>query len=145
MRSLLPLMSVSVTSPLLRSSHLLLVSSCMLREHPSIVEERGGGRVGLHVCLQETHVDNVGFKVATILLKAQPASLTVLTMDGSPHCVQLHFVIEQVKQLVAYNGPIEHLVVERGAVFRVSPEAVRMARHLSSLEELLKERALRKA
>ncbi|MCX8204401.1 MAG: hypothetical protein N3H31_01965 [Candidatus Nezhaarchaeota archaeon] len=141
MTSLLPLMSTSVTSPLLKSYPLLLVSSCMMREYPSIVEEQSVRKVGLHVCLQETHVDRVGLKIATIIFKAQPVSLTVLTMNGSPHCIQLHFAVELAKQLTAYNGPIEHLVVEKGVLLRVSSEAVQVARHLASVERLLKERA----
>jgi len=137
MSSLLPLMSASVTSPLLRNARLLIVSSCMIKEQQPIVEEWCKDRVGLHVCLQEHHMDGVGFKVATIALKAQPSSITLLTMNGSPHCVQLHFAVEQARQLASYKGSVEHFVVEKGRVFKVSEEAVKAARHLASIEALL--------
>ena len=137
MPAFLSLMSTSVTSPLLKNSPLLLMSSCVLKEHPSIVEEQSRGKVGLQVCLQEFHMDRVGFKIATIVLKSQPSSITVLTMNGSPHCIQLHFAVEQARQLTSYKGPVEHLVVEKGTVFKVSAEAVKTARHLASVEELL--------
>ncbi|RLF10916.1 MAG: 4Fe-4S ferredoxin [Thermoprotei archaeon] len=109
----------------------------MLREHPDLVEEAGAGHAKLHVCLQETHMDRVGFKVATMIFKSSPSSITVLTMNGSPHCIQLHFLVEQARQLTSYTGPVRHLVVEKGELIEVSSEAVRVARHLASVEKLL--------
>ncbi len=141
MQEPMPLMSTSVTSPLLRKARLLLLSSCMLKEYPHIVEDQGVGCVKLHVCLQETHMDRVGFKVATIILKSNPSSITVLTMNGSPHCIQLHFLVEQARQLTSYTGPVRHVVVEKGEVYEVSSEAVKVARHLASVEQFLARRA----
>ena len=132
------LMSMSVTSSLLKNADLLLYSSCIEREYPEVVEKQSMDKTALHVCLQERHMDPVGFKVATIIYKSHPRSITVLTMNGSPHCVQLHMAVEQAKQLTNYAGAVKHLVVERGVLIEVSSEAVKAARHLAMVEELLR-------
>jgi hypothetical protein len=87
--------------------------------------------------LEREHMNKAGFKLTTILEKAGPKDITVLTFDGSPHCLQLHFAVEQAKDLTKSDVRVSHYVVEHGKVFRVSREAVRTARHLSEVQKLL--------
>jgi len=131
------LMSTSVTSTALLKANLLLYSKCLRLEHPKLLQSQARNKKALAICLQETHMDNAGFKIATIILKSQPKSITVLTMNGSPHCIQLHFAVEQARQLTGYSGQVEHFVVEKGELFKVSPEAIKQARHLASVQQLL--------
>ncbi len=133
------LMSTSVTSSYLKEADLLLHSKCMAVEYPELWRSLSQDKSALAVCLQELHMDRVGFKVATIMYKSQPRSITVLTMNGSPHCMQLHVAVEQARQLTGYRGQVKHLVVERGVVFEVTPEAIKAARHLATVEQLLRE------
>jgi len=133
------LMATSVTSPSLRGADVLIYSKCMVDEYPDLWREYARGREPLSVCLQEMHMDRVGFKVATIMLKARPRSITVLTMNGSPHCLQLHFAVEQARQLTGFEGEVRHVVVEKGEAFEVSPEAIKAARHLATVESLIRE------
>lgn len=133
----LPLLSTSVKSPIIANQKLLLCGSCLKVEEPEILKSVGDGKVCLHVCLEEKHVDVVGFKLATILSVNSPTSLTVLTPDGSPHCLQLHMAVDQALKLAKAEIPVEHYVVEKGGLVKVSRQAVRVARHLSEVETLL--------
>jgi len=138
MQGKLELMAISVTSPLLRGKDLLICSECLPIEHSEIFEEAAKGRIALVVCMSEEHLDKVGFKLATIIAYARPSSITVLTMDGSPHCTQLHVMAEQAKRIAQTDVKIRHLVVEKGALMEVSSQAVYLSRHLSKIEELLR-------
>lgn len=131
-----PLMSTNVKSSFLKEADLLIYSSCMDVEYLKVVEGQILGKVGLHVCLQEHHMDSVGFKVATIMRESKPRSIAILTMNGSPHCIQLHMAVEQARKLVNYQGALKHLVVERGEILEASSEAVKIARHLAMVEKL---------
>lgn len=139
MQGNLELMSVSITSPLLRGRDLLIYSKCLPTEHPETFEEVVRGKTALAVCMSEEHLDKVGFKMATIIVYARPSSITVLTMDGSPHCTQLHVIAEQAKRVAQTDVRVRHLVVEKGALIEVSSQAVYLSRHLSKIEELLRE------
>ena len=138
MQEKLELMSVSVTSLLLRGKDLLIYSKCLPTEHPEVFEEAVKEKAALAVCMSEEHLDKVGFKVATIIAYAKPSSITILTMDGSPHCTQLHVVAEQAKRIAQADVRIRHLVVERGTLMEVSSQAVYLSRHLSKIEGLLR-------
>jgi len=81
-----------------------------------------------------------GFKLATILKTAKPKDVRVLTIDGSPHCLQLHFVVEQAKNIARSDAKVAHYTIVHGKPFQISPEAVRTARHLPQIEKLLNQR-----
>jgi len=131
-------MAVSVTSPYLKGKDLLIYSKCLPTEHPRVFEVVVEGKTALRVCMSEEHLDKVGFKIATIMAYAKPASVTILTMDGSPHCTQLHAVAEQAKRIAQADVNMRHLVIERGVLIEVSSQAVYLSRHLSKIEELLR-------
>ena len=134
------LMRINVGDKRLRNKgKILLVGSCMDR-FPEIVKEftqRDGGQAVLHVCLEETHVNQIGFKIGSIVKYSEISEVTVLTVDGSPHCVQLHYVIDDVKRHFAPEITTKHFVVEKGAVHEISSDAVRKSRHLSKIQKMI--------
>jgi hypothetical protein len=122
------------------AGNLLLIGSCMGTRYPDIVEEfskKNGGQSVLEVCLEETHVNQAGFKIASIVRYASIRGLTVLTIDGSPHCVQLHMVVEDIKRHFTPEVETAHYVVEKDEVYEISAEAVKRARHLSKIQASL--------
>lgn len=135
------LMPTNVGDKRLRNKgKLLLVGSCMDR-FPEIVKEfsdRDGDQAVLHVCLEETHVNQAGFKIGSIVKYSGISEITALTVDGSPHCVQLHYVIDDVKRHFAPEIETKHFVVEKGKVHEISTNAVKRSRHLSKIQKMLK-------
>ena len=134
------LMRINVGDKRLRNKgKLLLIGSCMDR-FPEIVKEyseRDGGYAVLHVCLEETHVNQAGFKIGSIVKYSGISKVTALTVDGSPHCVQLHYVIDDVKRHFAPEITTEHFVIEKGKVHEISSDAVKKSRHLSKIQKML--------
>ena len=122
------LMSINVGDKRIREKgNLLLIGTCMADRFPEIVEEyskTNGGQAVLHVCLEETHVNQAGFKIGSVIRYSGIKNVTVLTVDGSPHCVQLHYVIEDIKRHFTSDIEITHYVVEKGKVYEVSDKAV---------------------
>jgi hypothetical protein len=138
--NILHLMRINVGDRRIREKgRLLLVGSCMMSRYPEIVEEhvnRKGGYAILQVCLEETHVNQAGFKIGSIVRYSNLEEVVALTVDGSPHCVQLHFVIEDIKRHFTPDVETDHYVVERGKVHQISPKAVKRARHLSKIQKV---------
>ncbi|UCE10653.1 MAG: 4Fe-4S ferredoxin [Candidatus Thorarchaeota archaeon] len=135
------LMSTNVGDPRIREKgRLLLVGSCMPGRYPDIVREfkdRNGGFFAVQVCLEEIHINQAGFKIGSIISYSDVRTVTVLTVDGSPHCVQLHFVIEDIKRHFQPGVHVEHFVVEKGRVHKISAKAVKQARHLSKIQSMI--------
>ena len=132
-------MCINVGDPRLRErGKILLIGSCMNDRYPEVVKEHresDGGFAVLSVCLEETHANQAGFKIGSIVRYSQISRLTALTVDGSPHCVQLHFLIEDIKRHFTPEVETDHYVVEKGVVHQVSAAAVKRARHLSKIEK----------
>jgi hypothetical protein len=136
------LLSVNVGASFLRRfKRFLLVGSCVLEEHPEIAKEYAKDRVCLHVCLEAFHMNMAETKLACIVRLHQPTELLVLTVDGSPHCLQLHMLAEDLRRYFNLNTEVRHVVVEHGRPCNVSDAAVKIARHLHSVQALLDERA----
>jgi len=134
------LLSTNVKSKLLRNSHLLIHGTCLRSESPKIFADMSEGRIPLDTCLEKEHMNTVGFKIATIIGTSSPTGIAVLTMNGSPHCLQLHFAVEQaVKQTRSRLRP-KHFVVKKGVVRDVDRHVVWLARHLADLNLFLESR-----
>lgn len=118
---------------MLRNASVLVYSVCMRDWYPEIVEQFSTNRVALWACMEEWHISQVVAKLYNIVTRGGPRELVVLTMDGSPHCLQLHFAAEMLRDRI----PVRHYVVEKGAVIEVPPEAVKAARHLHRVQHLL--------
>ena len=63
--------------------------------------------------------------------------VTALTVDGSPHCVQLHYAIEDIKRHFAPEIETTHFVVEKGKLHEITPDAVKRSRHLSKIQKMI--------
>ena len=134
------LMRTNVGDKRLRENpNLLLIGSCMDR-FPDVVKEICGkekGQTTLHICLEETHVNQAGFKISSIVKYSDIKKVTVLTVDGSPHCVQLHYVVEDIKRHFAPEIETAHFVFEKGKLQEISPDAVKRSRHLSRIQSMI--------
>ncbi len=132
------LLSTSVTARALRGAKVLIYSECLRWEWPEGLARVAEGHVALSVCLEREHISHLTAKLATLMVMGKPAELAVLTADGSPHCVQAHFAIRQALRLTGLDVPVRHLVVEKGELYEVEPEAIYVARHLSKVQTLLR-------
>jgi hypothetical protein len=113
---------------------LLVYGTCIKREHPDIL--KSFKEIKLHTCLEEEHLNKVAWKLATIIRENKLRKISTLTMDGSPHCVQLHYILEDLKRIFPAIE-VNHFVVEDGKLFKISSDAVRRSRHLKEIEESL--------
>ncbi|MFW9979693.1 MAG: hypothetical protein ACFFEJ_16540 [Candidatus Thorarchaeota archaeon] len=123
-------------SKLREKGELLLIGSCMRERYPDIVSEysqKNSDKAVLHVCLEEVHMNHAGYKLASIVRYASIKSVTALSIDGSPHCVQLHYLIEDIKRHFTPEIATQHFVVEKGQVVEISPDTVKRSRHLSKI------------
>ncbi len=116
---------------------LLIAGSCVRSRYPDILKQYAGADGGyfvLEVCLEETHVNMAAYKIASMVKYSDIRKLAVLTIDGSPHCVQVHLAVQDIKNHFIDDLEVTHYVIEKGKVYRISSESVKRARHLSKIE-----------
>ena len=134
---------LNAASRLLRTRpKLLIVGRCLEAEKPWVLERFPDNEYAkITVCLEAEHVNHVGFKIAGILARVPFEEVTVITTDGSMHCVQLHFMLEEIYKIMKPGAKRRHFVVRGDEIIEVPPEAVRTARYLSKVASLLGKQA----
>jgi len=136
------LTETNVASRLIRDVRRVLVyGSCVRDEYPEIFEKFKAGRVPLAVCLEAEHFNVVALKLASMFARVDLEEVAVLTVDGSPHCVGLHHAVEEALRVTGRSTTVKHFVIEGGEVVEVSGQAVKVARYLSKVQQLLKGKA----
>ena len=134
----LPLLESNVGDSRLRNAQrILLIGTCVVDKTHDFLEQFKD-RPWVTVCLEAVHVNHAGFKLAQMIQYSGIRHVTVLTPDGSPHCVQAHFLIEDIKTRFISDLEIQHLVIEKGRLEEVSAKAVKSARHLSKIEKTIR-------
>lgn len=131
--SLPRLIDVNVKSSLLRQANkILIVSRCLETEKPRVIEEyKKKGYAILTACPEAEHINMLGFKLAGILARGAYEEVSVLTVDGSMHCTQLHWMVEEVFKITRATCGRRHFVVHKGEIVEISQDAVKKSRFLS--------------
>lgn len=131
--SLPRLIDINAKSSILRQANKILIASrCLEIEKPQILEEyRRKGYAILTACPEAEHVNMLGFKLAGILVRGSYEEVSVLTVDGSMHCTQLHWMLEEVFKITRATCSRRHFVVHKGEVIEISQDAVKKNRFLS--------------
>jgi len=131
------LLNVWVKSPVLRNADLLIASACLPNVNKDLFEKISKGKVTLLACPEEEGPAHYG-KIATIIRSSKPRTITVVTIDGSPHCFMLHASLNIAEYILGAKLSKKHYVVVDGKdLIEVSDNAVRLARYLSLINDLL--------
>ncbi|MEM2136760.1 MAG: 4Fe-4S ferredoxin [Candidatus Methanomethylicia archaeon] len=125
----------SASRELREKGKLLLIGSCTIQEHPEIVEKYCENRAKLKVCLEREHFNMVCLKLASIISRIPIEEIVVLTVDGSPHCIQLHFMMNELEKITGKRLSIKHIVIYKGRDIEVGRERVKKARYLTKVSE----------
>ncbi len=126
------LMSTNAKGKNIRGKKLLLYGSC-LDESPEYLENFKDYTL-LSFCPEKEHINMVFYKLMAMMSVAD--ELVVITKDGSPHCVQMHYITEEVLRYSERKFPLRHFVVNSGKIIEVSPEDVKLSRYLSKIKKL---------
>ena len=112
----------------------------MPERHPTIFEQFSIGKTPVHACLEEHHMDHVGYKLASIIKYSNIKEITILTIDGSPHCYQLHAMGQDIRRHFDPEVNVSHYVIEKGEVYEISPQTIIITRHLHRVQKLLNQK-----
>jgi len=120
------------------SGDVLLCDSYVLRMFPEIVAIAEKGRSGYFFTPESNHIDQLGFKLTTILRLGRVQTLNVLTKDGSSHSLQIPLVVQEATINCGFpRDSVRFFAIENNTMTEISHEAVRLARHLSELQTLV--------
>lgn len=134
----LKLLRTWVKAPILKNADLLILGECTRIVNPSTVQKLGENKTILTYCPEGEGPLAYG-KIASIIRASKPRSITVLTIDGSPHCLLVHAAVNEAIFEVGEQIKQEHYVLVNGKkLVKISPNTIRVARYLHLVEKLIK-------
>ncbi len=130
------LLETWVKAPFLKNTSLLLMSECA-EAVLDLCKEFMKGRLVLTSCPTAENSGLIMGKLSSILTCSSPKEITLLTVDGSPHCFTLHSAMSQALFLTKSNIPSSAYVIVDGKAVEVSPESVRVGRYLHLVQKCI--------
>jgi len=132
------LVEIWVKAPLLKDASLLLAGECVQAIYPELFKKFSKGRVVLTNCPEAEGSVSMG-KLASIVTCSAPKEITVLTVEGSPHCYTLHAAVNEALFVANSDLKCRHFVIVDGRPLEVSPESVRLGRYLHLSQKCIDE------
>ena len=88
------------------------------------------------VCLEEVHLNMVITKLFGMLSRVNVKRIVFATVDKSPHCIQMHYIENEIKKAMKLNGTeFIHYVAVDNKLVKISNETIRKSKSLAEIEQ----------
>ena len=116
---------------------MIIIGSCLEYMFPKIYKELNETSENIYdVCLEDTHLNMVITKLAGMIARKKCKELTFVTVDKSPHCVQLHYVVKELENIMDLKGvKIKNYVATNDGLIEIPIEVISLSKNLSKLKE----------
>lgn len=117
------------------SEVVVIVGSCLKNMEPKGFKKLEKITNNIYeVCLEETHVNMVITKVGGMLRTGKIKKIVFATVDRSPHCIQLHYIEDELRKMMNLKGiEIENYVIVSDELIKVSQEVISLSKNLKEL------------
>ncbi|MBO4815516.1 MAG: hypothetical protein J5507_00840 [Clostridia bacterium] len=90
----------------------------------------------LEICLEQTHMNMAISKICGMLRTRKIKKLIFASVDKSPHCIQLHYIQEELRKIMDIKDIlIKNYVVVDNELIEIKPETISLSKNLSKLKE----------
>ena len=119
---------------------IIIVGSCLPSMQPKAYEKLKSIANNIYdVCLEKEHLNMVVTKVIGMLARGKIKELIFATVDKSPHCVQLHYVVKELENAINLdNIKIINYVAVNNKLIEIPIEVIGISKNLAKLKEVTK-------
>ena len=116
---------------------MIIVGSCLESMQPKAFKELGKISNNIYdVCLEKEHLNMVVTKLIGMVARENIKKLIFATIDKSPHCVQLHYVIKELENAIDIsNIEVINYVAVDNKLIEIPIEVISISKNLSKLKE----------
>lgn len=116
---------------------MIIVGSCLLQMAPEAYKELNRISSNIYeVCLEKEHLNMVVTKVIGMLARGKIKNLVFATVDKSPHCIQLHYVVKELENAINLeNIKITNYVAVDNKLVEIPIEVIGISKNLARLKE----------
>lgn len=118
---------------------LVIVGSCLMRMHPKAYKQLQKLDENIYdLCLENTHINMAITKIAGVLSRNKISKLIFASVDKSPHCVQLHYIENELRKMINLDSTIiEHYVAVDDDLKLIDIKTIKLSKSLYDLQNLI--------
>lgn len=119
---------------------MIIVGTCLKDMFPKAYEKLKEMSPNLYeVCLEETHLNMVVTKIIGMVARKNVKNLVFATVDKSPHCIQLHYVVKELENAMDLKEiKITNYIATENGLNEIPLEIISLSKNLSKLKEIIK-------
>ena len=126
-----PLMETNIYS---FKGKVLITGSCLPHVYPEAFAKLSADADQVYsLCLETTHINLAVTKLSAVFAAGQLEKVVFATVDRSPHCTQMHYIMHEVERTVKDHIPVGHYVVSDGEIVEVPESAIALSKNLGKL------------
>lgn len=116
---------------------MIIVGSYLKSMQPKAYEELQKISSNIYeVCLEKEHLNMVVTKIIGMIARGKIKNLIFATVDKSPHCVQLHYIIKELENATDIsNLKIRNYVAVNDSLIEIPLEIISLSKNLAKLKE----------
>ena len=88
------------------------------------------------LCLEQTHINMAITKLLGMIRARKISKVIFASVDKSPHCIQLHYLQDEITKL-GFNVEFINYVAVDNKLIKINKETITLSKNLSKLNELV--------
>ena len=130
-----PLMETNVYAV---KGRVLIVGSCLPQVFPEAFAGLSADADQVYsLCLETTHINMAVTKLSAVFGTGQAEKFVFASVDRSPHCTQMHYIMHEIERTLKEHVPAEHYVVVDGEIVAVPEQAIDLSKSLGKLSRMV--------
>ena len=119
---------------------MIIVGSCLYSMQPDAYKQLEEISENIYdVCLEKEHLNMVVTKIIGMIARGKIKHLIFATVDKSPHCVQLHYVVKELENAINLDDiKITNYVAVDNSLIEIPIEVISLSKNLSKLKSQMK-------
>lgn len=115
---------------------MIIVGSCLERMQQKAYEQLEKISNNIYdVCLEETHINMIITKLIGMISRNNIDKIVFASVDKSPHCIQLHYIENEIRKAMNLDIDIIHYVAVDNKLIEISKETIKKSKSLYELEQ----------
>ena len=120
------------------SDKIIIVGSCLKAMQPTAFEELENMNLPIfELCLEQTHINMAITKLLGMIRAKKITKVIFASVDKSPHCIQLHYLQDEITKL-GFEIDFINFVAVDNKLIKINKETISLSKNLSKLNELVK-------
>lgn len=120
------------------AEEIIITGSCLKAMQPKAYKQLESMKMPIfELCLEQTHINMAITKLLGMIRAKNIKKVVFASVDKSPHCVQLHYIQDEISKL-GFDIEFKNYVSVENKLIEIPKEIISLSKNLNKLKDLKK-------